>query len=67
MCVGGNRPGTHGTATPGAVTTQDTVNGKREQSRITWADVVRTGRVATKEEGDLKIVSSALCRNNPVS
>ena len=57
----------HGIAPPGAKLQEEPVTGKGKEGRITWADVVRTGRVATKEEGDLKIVSSALCRNNPVS
>jgi hypothetical protein len=51
---------TRGTTPSCATSEKDPVNGNGKQSRIMWADVVRTGRVAHKKEERGKIALSAL-------
>jgi hypothetical protein len=66
--VGENRSGACSTAPPGATPVNESRKSTKEkESRITWADIVKRGRVVNEGRGKDKNVSSALSRNNPVS
>jgi hypothetical protein len=62
--VGEKRTDKRDTALPSATSENEPVNGK---GGITWADVVKNGRVAEKKEKTTTFVSSVLSRNNPVN